>query len=383
MTDSDQTLVRTADVPASPARRRSWLPVAFAAITLALIAAGAGWWFLNNQQTIPDWDRLPVLDLAAPAGDAFRDETPWVNLRLMTTGPGEEHVLGVRITPKTRQVTPVPSSAPSARITSLTARPLSSEGATAETLALQPDPKTEGAFIASSPLDEAGWWRLSVEVEGEEDAAEFYLRIPDPNLSGPGAVPTSGSSPEGEALFRRGIETLTALRDVRFTQWIADGRGNASVSAHSVNAGDGDSPPGFSYRAVGGMEAIIIGSTRWIRLPGDLDWEEQEGATVVLPSEWDEEYFGATGFTILGEETIDGERCQLLAFVVPELTEPRRQTVAWYLWWVGTETGFVRKEAMVSRLHYMLNAFSDFDVPIDLAPPRETATPVANGTPVT
>ena len=145
-----------------------------------------------------------MLDLAAPAGDAFRDETPWVNLRLMTAGPGEEHVLRVQITPRTRQVTPVPSSAPPARITSLTARPLSSEAAAAETLALQPDPETEGAFIASSPLDEAGWWRLSVEVDGAEDAAEFYLLIPDPNLSGPGAVPTTGSSPEGEALFRRG-----------------------------------------------------------------------------------------------------------------------------------------------------------------------------------
>ena len=87
------------------------------------------------------------------------------------------------------------------------------------------------------------------------------------------------------------------------------------------------------------MEAVIIGSTRWIRLPGDPGWQEQEGATVVLPSEWDEEYSGATGFTILGEETIDGERCQLLAFVVPELTEPRRQTVAWYLWWVGDRDG--------------------------------------------
>jgi hypothetical protein len=149
-----------------------------------------------------------------------------------------------------------------------------------------------------------------------------------------------------------------------------------------VTAGDEDGPPGFSYRAVGGMEAIIIGSTRWIRLPGDLRWEEQEGATVVLPSEWDEEYTGATGFTILGEETIDGERCQLLAFVVPELTEPRRQTVAWYLWWVGEETGYVRQEAMVSRLHYMHNAFGDFDVPIMLSPPQEAATPVTTGTPV-
>lgn len=381
MTDPDRTLVRHDAAPASPARGRPGLLVAVAAIALALIAA-AGWWYYNSRQTIPEWDRQPALDLAAPAGDAFAGDTPWVNLRLTTARPGAENVFRVQITPRTRQGTPDPTAAAIAGISSLTAQPPSGEPASAETLGLQPDPETEGAFIASSPLDPAGWWRLSVEVDGAASPAEFYLLIPDPNVNGPNTVPSSTSSPAGEALFRRGIETLTTLSDVRFTQWIADGRGNASVSEHAVTVGDGNSPPGFTYRAAGGMEAIIIGSTRWIRLPGDLDWEEQEGATVVLPSDWDEEYVGATGFTLLGEETIDGERCRLLAFVAPELTEPRR-TVAWYLWWVGEETGHVRKEAMVSRLHYMRNAFSDFDVPIALAPPGEAATPVAGGTPVT
>jgi hypothetical protein len=382
MTDLDTSLVRQDNVPARPARPRSWLPIAFAAIFLALIAAAAGWWLLNNRQTIPEWDRLPALELAAPAGDAFRGDTPWVNLRLTTGRPGEENALHVQITPRTRQSTPVPTSAPSARITSLTARPLSGEPASAETLMLQPDPESEGAFLSSSSFDQGGWWQLSVEVDGAEQAAEFNLLIPDPNLNGPNAVPQGETSAEGEKLFQRGIEALTTLRDVRFTQWIADGRRNASVSEHGVTTGDGSTPPGFTYRAAGGMEAIIIGSTRWIRLPGDPGWEEQEGAAVVLPSDWDEEYLGATEFTILGEETIDGERCQLLAFVVPELSEPRRQTVAWYLWWVGEETGYVRKEAMASRLHYMRNQFGDFDIPIVLAPPQQGTTPVASGTPV-
>jgi hypothetical protein len=381
MTDPDTSLVKQEQASRSPAPTRSWLPVAVAAIALALIAGGAAWWFLNSRQAIPEWDRLPALDLAAPAGDAFRDDTPWVNLRLMTARPGEENAIRVQITPRTRQGTPVPTSVPPAQITSLTAQPLSGEPSSTEMLVLQPDPEADGAFLASAPLGQAGWWRLSVDVNGAEDAAEFYLLMPDPNLNGPNAIPRDESSSEGEALFRRGIETLTTLQDVRFTQWIADGRGNASISDHGVTTGDGTRPPGFAYRAAGGMEAIIIGSTRWIRLPGDPGWEEQEGATVVLPSEWDEEYFGATGFTVLGEETIDGERSQLLAFVVPELTEPRRQTVAWYLWWVGEETGYVRKEAMVSRLHYMRNEFGDFDVPIVLSPPNGPATPVADGTP--
>src|SRR5215212_1219144 len=214
MTDSDTTLIRKDQAPTSPARPRSWLPVAFAAITLALIAAGGGWWYLNNRQVIPEWDRLPALDLAAPAGDAFASDTPWVSLRLMTGRPGEENDLRVQITPGSGPATPVPGSAPATGITSLTAQSLSGEPA-AETLTLHPDPETDGAFLASSQLDQAGWWRFSVEVEGAEQPAEFYLLIPDPNLNGPNAVPKGESSAEGEALFRRGIKTLTALHDVR------------------------------------------------------------------------------------------------------------------------------------------------------------------------
>src|SRR5919107_178924 len=99
MIDSDPKLVRHDNGPASPAR----------------------WWFLNNRQTIPEWDRLPALDLAAPAGDAFASDTPWVNLRVMTARPGDETVLRVQITPRTPEATPVPASAPPAQITSLTA----------------------------------------------------------------------------------------------------------------------------------------------------------------------------------------------------------------------------------------------------------------------
>ena len=379
---TENLLVRQDDAPDRRTPSRSWLPIAAIALVLALLAAGAGWWFLARPQATPDWDRIPQLELAAPAGDAFLSDTPWVSLRVDPARPGEENVLRVQMTPRTLRGTPSPVTDRASRIIALTAQPLAEAGTPPETLALQPDPEAEGALVATSQLNDSGWWRFRAEVEGAGEAAEFYLLLPDPNINGPAAVPVDASSPEGEALFQRGMEAITMLRDVRFTQWIADGKGNSALSAHSVTAGDDDTPPGFIYRAVGGMEAVIIGSTRWINLPGELGWQRQEGATVVLPAEWDEEYLGATGFTLLGEETIDGERCRLLAFVVPELTEPRRQTVAWYLWWVGEETGYVRQEAMVSRLHYMLNRFSDFDVPFALAPPEESATPVASGTPV-
>jgi hypothetical protein len=129
------------------------------------------------------------------------------------------------------------------------------------------------------------------------------------------------------------------------------------------------------------MEAVVIGDTRWILVPGTPGWQRQERAVVVPPADWGEELAGATGFTLLGEAVVDGESCQLVGFVVPEVTEPRRQTQAWYLWWVGTESGRVHQEAMVSRQHYMLNHFFDFNANIELTPPVAEGTPIG-GTPL-
>lgn len=347
---------------------------------LAAAAVAAAWWFLTGWNATPDWELLPQLDLEAPAGDAFLPTTPWVRLQLEPGRPGEPNTLRLSL-PAADGTPETGAGAGTARITALSARPLAAAPNEAAELPLTPG--ENGELLEVTALDPAGWWALVVDVAGPDGMlppAEFHLLVPDPNLNGPGSVRVGDSVDAAAAVFRRGMAATAALRSVRFTQWNSDGQGNSSISEHAVSAGGDDQPPGFTYRAAGGMEAVVIGSTRWILLRGNLGWQRQEGAPVVPPSEWGEEYTGATGFTILGEETVDGERCQLLAFVVPEVTEPRRQVQAWYLWWVGTETGHVRKEAMVSRQHYMLNHFVDFDLPIELTPPAEGATPAA-GTP--
>jgi hypothetical protein len=372
---TDTPLVQeSAPLAPRPARRR-WLPIAIVVVVLAAIAGGATWWLVAGRATTPDWDRIAALDLPIPAGDAFQSDTPWVMLHVAPLRPGETNTLTLSL--QEPKGTPVPSDAASPRIAALTAQPLSGDAAPAETLALQAQP--DGTLVATAPLDRPGWWRLSVQVEGAPQPADVFLMLPDPNINGPRAVHEERSSPEAEALFQRGLAATTALQTVRFTQWISDALGNAAVSEHAVTAGGNGQPPGFTYRAAGGMEAVVIGSTRWILLPANLGWTEQDGAVTIPPSQWGDEYLGATGFTNLGEETIDGEPCQIVGFVVPEMTEPYRQTVAWYAWWVGTETGQVRQEIMVSRLHYMHNQFGDFNAPLTLTPP--VATPGA-GTPV-
>jgi hypothetical protein len=369
---SDTPLVREP----RPTSRRP-LIIGVAALVLIVAAAISAWWYFTMRTPPVDWARVPAIGLLAPAGDAFAEGTPWVTLQLEPARPEQANTL--RLSLLSLKGTPIAGDAGNPKITAVTARPVGGDG-TEQQLVLQPEPNATGALAGSASFDRGGWWRLSATVEGTANSADFYLLLPDPNINGPGAVASNGSSTEGEALYQSGLQGITALKSVRYTQWLADGQGHAGVSEHIVSAGDDDSPPGFVYRAAGGMEAIVIGSTRWIHLPGDLGWTEQEGAASVPPSQWGEEYSGATGFTILGEETVDGASTQILSFVVPEIVEPRRQTAAWYLWWVDIESGHVRREAMVSRVHYMLNRFGDFDAPVVLEPPVLPATP-GTGTP--
>jgi hypothetical protein len=357
---------------------RSRQPRQYIVGVLLLIAliAGVGWYVFSQRSSGPTWDRQDGLDLLAPAGDAFQSETPWVRMNLSPARPGDSNALHFLVA--TPGGTPVPSQAESARIASVTAQPVGGSAAP-ETLTLSSG--TGGTLDSTAQFQGGGWWKLSVVVDGATDPADFFLLFPDPNVNGPAAVPAFASSPGGEALFQRGLEGITSLRTVRYTEWIADGRGNAGFSEHEVSAGGEGQPPGFIYRAAGGMEAIVLGTTRWVKLPGDLGWDKQEGSSPLPPSEWGEEYRPATQFAILGEETVDGERCQILALLAPELTEPQRRSAAWYLWWVGTESGRVRQESMVSRFHYMHRNYRDFDAPLVIGPPETAATGVA-ATPV-
>ena len=89
---------------------------------------------------------------------------------------------------------------------------------------------------------------------------------------------------------------------------------------------------------------------------------------MIPPSQWDEEYDGATGFRLGRVEEAGGEPCQILTLVVPGT---RGQVIAWYAWWVGRESGQLRREMMVSQSHYMRSDFSDFDAPVTIVPPVE------------
>lgn len=353
--------------PATHARRRSSRGrlLTASAVLIALVAGS----LLIFRSIAPDRsadDSRPggVVELAGAIGRWEQNDDTVVRLRLEPGRTGE-NTISARTTDRAGTPVPPPGGAPlSMELTSI-----ENEGAP---LRLEGTVTGDGAVEASEvPLPHNGWWRAEVSVGPTADRrppTPFYVLLPDPNANGAAAVDVSAVSPEAAAFFERGLASMTSLHRVRFRQSMADGMGNVAVSVQSVNDGSDGQPPTYRYQTPAGFQAYVFGGWRWMRT-GDEPWTVDGSTPMIPPSEWGEEYAGATGFRLGRVEEIDGEACQIVTFVVPETTTPRRQKAAWFAWWVGTESGQVRREAMVSSKHYMLNDFSDFDAPMLLLPP--------------
>jgi hypothetical protein len=239
----------------------------------------------------------------------------------------------------------------------------------------QPD-SSAALFTGAMTLPSAGWWQADVSIippDGVAARARFWLVLPDPNGTGRGLDPAS--DPEAQSLFARGLESLTSLRSVRYTQRFGDGGGALYRSQTAVNAADAERPPAYTdtiLDAAGDVVArqVIVGDRRWI-LAG-TDWVTAEPIPFLTPSAWGEAYADATGFQLGPREEVDGELSQVVTFWQPQHTSPSRAP-AWFAWWIGLASGQVRREAMVSTRHYMVYSYSDFDVPPNITPPVDVS----------
>jgi hypothetical protein len=223
----------------------------------------------------------------------------------------------------------------------------------------------------------------------EDVSVPFYLRLPDPNLNG-FDVDTSSGSADARAVFDQGLQGMTTMTSVRWTQRLSDGSGLVLLSDLSVRAANGDEPaaatntsysyvpadrlqalsvtpiPTRSGSRVPSYEQIVIGTDRWQRQYGGR-WSEGEAAPVFTPADWGSNYDGATDFQLGRQEEVDGVLTQVISFVVPGTTV----ATAYYTWWVDPETGQVLQETMVSTSHYMVYDYHDINQPLPIAPPTQ------------
>ncbi len=243
--------------------------------------------------------------------------------------------------------------------------PLSAEGDAIE-VELALDDEHAGVDLAA--LGDELYWLVVVYGEASgalSELAQFFLMIPDPNSYPEVADRALPTDPSAESLYLMASTRVSELHRVRYTQHLSDGEGLAVVSFREVNDGSDGSSPGFTYFTPGGLDAVVLDRTVWSRMPGE-DWSARETNQMVPPSEWGGEYEGATGFAFGPVITINDMPCRVITFVVPEA---ERRSVAWYAWCIDEQSGDLIMDGMVSRRHYMLTLFSDFDAEVEIVAP--------------
>ena len=163
-------------------------------------------------------------------------------------------------------------------------------------------------------------------------------------------LPARWPAPAAGALVDRVDRVFRGLRTVLIREHLASSAKNAITSTYRVEA-----PNRFSYRIVNGPEAVVIGKTRWDRLPHGR-WQRSEQDPIRQP----EPFWGSD--PMRNARLLGANRA---SFYDPKLP-------AWFELTVDPKTGRLLALRMTAVAHFMRHRYSGFNAPLEIVPPRST-----------
>ena len=277
------------------------LVVLFSAILALLVAPGT-----TTEASLVGVDLADVVPLDP---GTFAAPTGAIHLLVQPTNGGGQTVVVRVVDAAGRPLAPAPI--PQVAVTWMPLTTSGEETRDPVTVTLRPD-DSGALFSGATTLPADGWWQVDVVVTppgGIATRARFWLVLPDPNIAGHG--PRSATDVKAEALFRQGLQTLTSLRSVRYTQRLGDGGGTLFRSRTAVSAADGERPAAYTETVLdtedqAETQQIIIGDRRWLQAPGEA-WVAAPLLQFTTPGAWGEAYVDTTGFQLGPKEEVDGE----------------------------------------------------------------------------
>lgn len=261
-------------------------------------------------------------------------------------------------------------------------------GTTRNGVDLGQDPADPAVFTTSGlDLSMEGWWQITATIErigSERASAPFYVLLPDPNTTGLDDRPDPDTEPDAEAVFQRGVASMTSWNSVRWTESLGSGADVLVVARFAITDGKGSGPAAYDQETLyaGGFEpyvdgsmppaptmnsrrSITVGDRGWLRTATG-DWLEEPPGRFDVPSEWGSIYSGSTNIRLGTSQVINGEDAQIITFHSPDRPD---QSEAWFAWWVGKESGNVLQVTMIARNHYMVWQYVDINGDIRIEPP--------------
>jgi putative copper export protein len=242
-------------------------------------------------------------------------------------------------------------------------------------LAASPLGKQVAARVTALGPDGTGIDGLQVRVAGAEAeacgagcyAATVPLPAPprtvDVRLEGEGVrpatvrfmLPPRWPAPAAAALVTRADRTFRELRSLVIREHLASSATNAITTTYHVVA-----PNRLAYKIVNGPQAVVIGGTRWDKLPGGR-WERSQTEPLQEP----EPFWGSDprkNARLLRKARVHGREVEVASFYDPRLP-------AWFVLSIEPTTGRLLALRMTAQAHFMRHRYTGFNEPVSIVPP--------------
>jgi hypothetical protein len=174
------------------------------------------------------------------------------------------------------------------------------------------------------------------------------------DIDGPTLVftlPARWPAPRAAPLVDRVDRVFRGLRTLVVHERLASSSRNAITTTYRVQA-----PNRFSYRIVNGPEAVVIGRTRWDRLPGGR-WQRSGQEPIRQP----EPFWGSDPRR--NAHLLARGRILRASFYDPKLP-------AWFELTIDPRSGRLLALKMTAQAHFMRHRYSRFDAPLEVVPPQ-------------
>ena len=313
---------------------------------------------------------IVILILIAACGSGGNEFEATIALRyatqqgrtvLLEVAPLEVGANHLRITVLDNKEQPVTTESARVRLSRLESNGLVQEETT--------HPVDQDRLEADLSLDDTGWWQVDV-VLSEKESASFYFRL-DPRARPPleTAPPDYQSDPRAEAVYQRALQTYQSLNSLKWREELTSGLlAPTGIGVWVVTDAQAQRPDRVHYHVLspGSSEydTYRVGDTSCSQDHGK-SWQCSSGSS---SDPLNLNYLRPTAFKLGRQDVVDGENAQVVLFY-----NPSQQ--AWYTWWVGSETGYVRRQMMVAPGHYMLTEFFDQNAPLVIQIPAEAQAP--------
>jgi copper transport protein len=202
-----------------------------------------------------------------------------------------------------------------------------------------------GCYAATVPLPQPPR-RIAVSLAGRGR----------PEATLPFTLPARWPPPPASGLVARAGRVYRSLRTLVIHERLASSARDVVVTTYRIQA-----PDRLAYRIVGGPQAVVIGGTRWDRLPGRA-WQRSQTVRLSQP----EPFWGSDpvrNARLLGTGQLGGRPVSIVSFFDPRIP-------AWFELWIDRRTSRLHALHMTAEAHFMRHRYGDFDAPFQIRPPR-------------